>query len=80
MRLELAFLARDGSGAVYTPLKEGRGSWPTGAFEDDAAELSGVRARVISLRALQADKSEAHSDPRVAAKDRADLAALARVK
>jgi hypothetical protein len=80
VRLELAFLARGESGEVYTPLQDGRGSWPTGAFESDATELSGVRARVISVRALTADKSEAHGDPRVAAKDRADLATLARVK
>jgi hypothetical protein len=80
VRLELAFLKRDESGEVYTPLQDGRGAWPTGAFESDATELSGVRARVISVRALTADKSKAHSDPRVAAKDRADLATLARVK
>jgi hypothetical protein len=40
------------------------------------AELGGVRARVIRLDALKANKSEAHDDPRVAAKDRADLATL----
>jgi hypothetical protein len=31
---------------------------------------------VIGLDALRADKSEAHDDPRAAAKDRADLATL----
>jgi hypothetical protein len=80
VRLELAFLARSSeSGEVYTPLREGRGTWPNGAFEDDVAELGGVRARVISLRALRADKSEAHDDPLVAAKDRADLKTLSRL-
>jgi hypothetical protein len=77
VRLELAFLARDTNGVIYTPLREGRGTWPEGSFGDDVAELSGVRARLISLDALKADKSEAHEDRRVAAKDRADLATLA---
>jgi hypothetical protein len=78
VRLELAFLARAEDGRVYTPLRQGRGAWPDGAFEDDVAELRGVRARVISLGALKADKSEARDDPLVAAKDRADVATLSR--
>jgi hypothetical protein len=77
VRLELAFLARDPDDIVCTPLREGRGTWPEGSFGDDVAELRGVRARLISLRALRADKSAARADPRVAAKDGADLAALA---
>jgi hypothetical protein len=76
VRLELAFLARDTNGEAYTPLKEGRGTWPEASFGDDVAELQGVRARVISLRALKADKSAIRDDPHVAAKDRADLATL----
>jgi hypothetical protein len=72
----LAFLARGEDGEVYTPLREGRARWPDGAFENDVAELLGVRARVISLRALKADKSETRTDALVAAKDRADLATL----
>jgi Aminoglycoside-2''-adenylyltransferase len=78
VRLELAFLARDASGRVYTLLRQGRGAWPDEAFADDVAELLGVRARVMSLRALTADKSESRDDPYVAAKDRADSATLAR--
>jgi hypothetical protein len=78
VRLELAFLARGENGQVYTPLREGRGAWPDGSFESDAAELHGVRARVIGLRALKADKSETLDDPLVAAKDRADSATLSR--
>jgi len=80
VRLELAFLARDESGEVYTPLREGRAAWPRAAFADDVAEVGGVRARVIGLRALRAEKSEAHDDPRAAAKDRADLAILSRLR
>ncbi len=80
VRLELAFLARDEDGRVYTPLREGRGPWPDGTFGLDVAELHGVRVRLISLRALKADKSETRADPRVAAKDRADVATLSRVE
>jgi hypothetical protein len=76
VRLELAFLDRDEHGEAYTALEDGRGAWPEGAFGEDVAELGGVRARIIGLDALTADKSEAHDDPRVAAKDRADLATL----
>ena len=78
VRLELAFLARGEDGEVCTPLREGRGTWPGGAFEDDVAELRGVHVRVISLGALKADKSEVRDDSTVAAKDRADLATLSR--
>lgn len=80
VRLELAFLARDANGVIYTPLTEGRGMWPEGSFGDGVADLRGVRARVISLEALETDKSEARNDARVAAKDRADLATLAAVR
>ena len=79
VRLELAFLARAEDGQVFTPLREGRAPWPIGAFEDDVAELRGVRVRIISLRALTTDKSAVHDDPRVAAKDRADLTILSRL-
>jgi Aminoglycoside-2''-adenylyltransferase len=78
VRLELAFLACGADGQVYTPLREGRAAWPDEAFENDVAELRGVRAKVISLRALKAEKSETRDDALVAAKDRADLASLSR--
>ena len=78
VRIELAFLARGEDGQVYTPLREGRGVWPARAFESDVAELRGVRACVISLGALRADKSEVRADAAVAAKDRADVATLSR--
>ena len=75
-RLELAFLARDESGTVYTPLAAGRGDWPAGSFGDDQAEVDGVLARVVGLSSLIEDKSGPRVDPVAAAKDRADVALL----
>jgi hypothetical protein len=80
VRLEFAFLARSADGQVHTPLREGRAAWPDGAFGEDVGELRGTRVRIMSLGALRADKSEVRDDPRVAAKDRADLASLARLR
>lgn len=77
VRLELAFLARDDHGEVYTPLRDGRASWAPGAFEDDVGQIGEVRARVIGLRSLKAEKSEPRDDSVAAAKDRVDLATLA---
>jgi hypothetical protein len=56
-----------------------RGTWPAGSFGDDTAELNGIRARLVSLPSLRADKSEIRDDARVAAKDRADSITLARL-
>jgi hypothetical protein len=78
VRLKVAFPARDDRGRVYTPLRDGRGDWPDDAFGDDVLELRRVRARVIRLEALVADKSVAREDPSAAAKDRADVRSLAR--
>jgi aminoglycoside-2''-adenylyltransferase len=61
VRLEAAFLARSEDGQVYTPLREGRAGWPDEAFASDVAELGGVRARVVSLLALRAEKAEVRS-------------------
>ena len=76
VRVEVAFLARGSGAEVYTPLADGRASWPDGAFGEDVAELRGVRARVIGRAALVAEKSEVRDDPVVAAKDRADVQTL----
>ena len=76
IRLELAFLACDEAGTVYTPLVEGRGDWPVGSFGDTQAEVDGVRARVVGLASLIEDKSGPRHDPAVLAKDRADVALL----
>jgi hypothetical protein len=75
-RLDLAFLARDVDGVVYTPIRNGRGDWPLGAFGDDVAVLLGVRAHVVSLPSLLSDKLEVRSDPSTRAKDRADVEVL----
>jgi hypothetical protein len=56
-----------------------RGTWPVGTFGNDVAKLHGVRARVVGLGALRADKSEVRDDATVAAKDRADVATLSRL-
>ena len=39
IHLDLALLAYDACGVVYTPLQEGRGEWSQGAFGQDAREL-----------------------------------------
>ncbi|HEY3843555.1 MAG TPA: hypothetical protein VGL48_09930 [Acidimicrobiales bacterium] len=74
--IDVAFLAQDENGTVYTPLDEGRGDWPVGAFGQAEKELLGVRARVVGLSSLVADKSEVHPDPSAARKDQADIAVL----
>ena len=76
VRLEVAFLARDEHGEVYTPLQAGRGSWPADSFGDALAELGGVRLRLVNREALIADKSVHRPDGETAAKDRADVAHL----
>jgi hypothetical protein len=76
VRVELAFLARDEAGTVYTPLQDGRGEWPDGSFGEAVAELNGVQARVVGLASLIEDKSGPRDDPTTAAKDGADVALL----
>ena len=76
VRLELAFLARDEAGTVYTPLAEGRGDWPASSFRDDRAELGGVSALVVSLTSLIEDKSGTRGETVAAEKDLADVALL----
>lgn len=80
VRLEVAFLARAESGEVFTPLRNGRGLWPDGAFGIDVVELRDVRAKIITLSALKADKSASRDDPAVSAKDRLDSVILSRLK
>jgi hypothetical protein len=49
VRLELTYLVRDGDGSVFIPLRHGRAEWSADALADDARELSGVRARLVSF-------------------------------
>ncbi len=78
VRLEITYLVREG-GRVVTPLREGRAVWPDGAFGEDIRELRGVRSRLVALTPLEQMKSAARDDAAEAAKDRADLEALARL-
>jgi hypothetical protein len=76
IRLEVAFLARDERGYVYTPLQDGRGEWPADSFGDEVMQLHAVRARVVGRESLTSDKSIVRSDAMTVAKDRADVASL----
>jgi hypothetical protein len=80
VHVDLAFLAQDEDGTVYTPLNSGRGDWPPGSFGSDVRRLAGTRARVVTVDSLVADKSQIHDDPISAAKDAADVAVLHSVK
>ena len=55
------------------------GEWPPNSFEHEVAEVAGVRARVVSLSSLKADKAIVRDDESVAAKDRADSVTLGRL-
>jgi hypothetical protein len=79
VRLELTFVVPGDGGEVYVPLRAGPVLWLDEPLSIDVAELSGVRARVLGLAALQRGKSHARDDPVEAAKDRADFVALSRV-
>jgi hypothetical protein len=75
VRLEPTYLVRDGDD-VFTPLRDGRGTWPAGTFGTDTRELHGARARLISLASLTRGKSSPRDEPEEAAKDRADFERL----
>jgi len=81
VRVELAFLQRDDAGGEpYTPIGDGRrATWAAGAFGQDIRTLAGVRARVITLRALREEKTGSRDHPVAEAKDRQDLATLERL-
>ncbi|HEX5368088.1 MAG TPA: hypothetical protein VFY10_01595 [Dehalococcoidia bacterium] len=71
LRLEIAFAAR---------AQDGGSDWGAGALAEDVGRVEGVEARVVSLSALIADKSEDYGDPDTLAKDRADLEVLSRIR
>jgi Aminoglycoside-2''-adenylyltransferase len=76
VRLELTFLVRDDDGTIFILLRSGPGVWSREGFGNDALELHGVSARLISRDVLARGKSRPRDDPADAAKDAADLAAL----
>jgi hypothetical protein len=76
VHLDLAFLASDANGIVYTPLRTGRGEWPPNSFADDVCDLARIRAHVVSLSSLIVDKGTPRADAITATKDAADLAVL----
>ena len=76
VRLEIAFLAQDANGHIYTPLEAGRGEWPQDSFGSAVAQLNGVQACLVNRESLVTDKSVARADPETSAKDRADVANL----
>ena len=76
VRIEVAFVAFDKDGTVYTPLPDGRAPWPRDALGSDIGEVDGIRVPVISLEALIDDKTTNHGDPIADAKDRLDVAVL----
>lgn len=78
--VDLAFLARDEDGTVYTPLASGRGDWPAGSFGSDVRRLSRTEARVVTAASLIEDKSQIRDDPIATAKDAADIAVLQSLK
>jgi hypothetical protein len=80
VHVDLAFLARDEEGTVYTPLQSGRGDWPPGSFGSDVRRLAGIRASVVTVASLIADKSQVRDDPTSATKDGADVAVLQSLK
>ena len=75
VRVDIAFLALDADGSVYTRAGEARGEWPTGSFNTVVAILDRVEARVVDRDALIADKLEPHGGD-ADAKDLADVAVL----
>jgi hypothetical protein len=75
VRLDIAFLERDSTGAIYTPTDDGRGEWPEGSFGTAIVSLLGVDAHIVDAKSLIADKAESHGAD-ADAKDEADLRVL----
>jgi hypothetical protein len=76
VQLGLTYLVRDDDGDVFIPFNRGRVPWSADLFGNDARELLGVRARLVSLAPLMLGKSFPRDDPQDAAKDRADFTVL----
>jgi hypothetical protein len=76
VQLGLTYLVRDDDGDVFIPFNRGRVPWSADLFGNDARELLGVRARLVSLAPLMLGKSFPRDGPQDAAKDRADFTVL----
>ena len=79
VRVELTYLVRDDAGRILIPLRDQNVLWSEQPLGDEVRELQGVRARLLTLAVLRADKSSPRDDPGDAAKDRADFRALSRL-
>ena len=77
--LEFTFV-EDRDGTVVVPIPGREVVWTAEPLGEDERSLSGVRARVIPLELLRDGKRQARDVPAEAAKDVADLAALADVQ
>jgi hypothetical protein len=76
--MEFTFLVREGA-RIVMPMQHGSVEWPEAALSDDAAELRGVRVRILALPTLLQWKSSPRDDAEDAAKDRADFERLSRL-
>ena len=72
--VDLAFVATDEQWTA--DMSSGRGDWPPDSFGSDIRELEGVRARVVGVSSLVADKSQPRDDVVTRTKDAADVEAL----
>jgi mannose-6-phosphate isomerase-like protein (cupin superfamily) len=79
VRLELTYLERANDGSVQIPLRSGPARWPAAARAPVTVALHGVRARLVPVDQLAADKSRPRADTADGAKDRADALILAAV-
>jgi hypothetical protein len=76
VRLELTYLVKGHDGSARISLGDEHVPWFEESLSDEVRELHGVRARLITLRALRDGKSSPREDPDDAIKDRADYLRL----
>jgi hypothetical protein len=75
--LRAAFVETRDDGAVVIPIPEHEIVWTTEPFGEERRVLNGVGARTIPLDLLRSGKQMTREAPDEAAKDRADVQALA---
>jgi hypothetical protein len=74
---EFTFVEARDDGAVLIPIPEHEVVWTTEPFGEERRTLHGAGARVIPLDLLRSGKQMTRDEPDEAAKDRADVQALA---